>query len=400
MASLISVADAQRAILERVRPLAGEPVAVGEARGRVLAEAARSRVDLPPFPSSAMDGFAVRSADTVAAPVSLPIVFRIAAGRPAGRPLGAGEAMEISTGGVVPEGADAVVPVELVEETGDLLTLDAPVSSGANVRGRAGDVRAGDTVVEAGSELRAAQIAALAAAGVAEIVCARRPRVAIVVTGSELRRPGEPLASGEIYESNGPLLAALVEAAGADPDEPLLAGDDEDEHRSALVRALADADVLVTAGGASVGPHDLVRGVLASLGGEEVFWGVAVKPGKPTGFVMRDRTPVFTLPGNPVSVLVTFELFVRPALRALLGATDPLPRFSRGVLARPVSRNDRRHEFVRARSRRRGDVVELEPLAGQESHMIVRAGQADALVSVDAGDGELAPGAVVSYLEM
>src|SRR5262245_52638466 len=192
--------DAQRLVLERVRPLPSERVSLELAAGRVLAEAARAAVDLPPFPSSAMDGFAVRSGDV---PGTLPVVFRIAAGRPAESPLGAGEAMGIATGGQVPEGADAVVPVEAVDDRDNSVVASEAVRVGAHVRRRGGDVAAGETVVAAGTRLGAAQVGAIAAAGVAEVRCGRRPRVALLTTGTELRAPGEALEPGQIYESNG-----------------------------------------------------------------------------------------------------------------------------------------------------------------------------------------------------
>ena len=399
MGDLISVREAQQEILGRSRPLAAERVAVTRADGRALAEAARARVDLPPCASSAMEGSAVR-ADDARAGAELRVVGEAAAGRPSERPLGSGEAIAISTGGVVPDGADAVAPVEIVEARGDTVVGRGPIEPGANVRERGGDIHAGDDVLAAGMHLGPAQIGALAAAGIAEVSCGSRPRVAIVVTGSELRRPGETLALGEIYESNGPLLEALVRRAGGDPWGAVVVADDARSHRNALRTAIEEADVLVTSGGASVGPHDLVRATLAELGTEEIFWRVAVKPGKPTGFGLADGRPVFVLPGNPVSVLVTFELFVRPALAALAGAADPLPRFGRGVLARAVRRNELRHEFVRASVRPDEHGVALEPLAGQESHMIVRSGRADALVSVEPGDGELAAGSPVDFLPL
>lgn len=400
MTELISIEQAHRLTLEQARRLDVEPVAIADAAGRILAEPARAAVDLPPFPSSAMDGFAVRSADTENAPVTLPVVARIAAGHPAAEPLAPGSAMAVATGGVVPAGADAVVPLERVDETDARVTLRDPVPAGANVRERGGDVRTGSAVLEAGVRLGPAQIAALGAAGLAELRCARRPRVGILVTGSELRPPGAALAPGQIYESNGALLAAALRLAGAVPTELGVVADDADEHRRAIERALAEFDVLVTSGGASVGPHDLVREIQRQVGVEELFWGVAIKPGKPVAFgVWRDHL-VFNLPGNPVSVLVTFEVFVRPAIAALLGASDPLPAYRRGTLAAPVRRNERRHEFVRARTRREGDEEVLEPLAGQESHMIVRAAQADALVSVEPGDGEIPVGAAVRFLPL
>jgi molybdopterin molybdotransferase len=400
VAELISVAEAQRLVLERAKPLEAERVPIERATGRVLAAAAAAIIDLPPFASSAMDGYAVRSADTVSAPVVLPLVERIAAGSPASRSLAAGEAMGIATGGAVPEGADAVVPIEVVEETEEGLSVASPVTAGANVREPGGDVRAGETVLESGMVLGPGQVGALAAAGVSEVQCTKRPRVGILVTGSELRQPGEALEPGQIYESNGLLLATALGLAGAVPAQLGVVADDEEEHRRTMERALLGFDMLITTGGASVGPHDLVRKVQAELRVEELFWGVAMKPGKPVAFGVRRDHLVFNLPGNPVSVLATFELLVRPAINALLGLPDPLPAFRNGTLAAAVRRNAERDELVRATRRRDDGVDVLEPLSGQESHMIVRAGRASALVWVEAGEGELAAGSPVRYLPL
>jgi molybdopterin molybdotransferase len=397
---LISVEEAQRIVLEHTKRLDAERVPIERAAGRVLAAPVEAVVDLPPFPSSAMDGYALRAADTADTPVHLPVVARIAAGRPAESSLAAGQAMEISTGGAVPEGADAVVPLELVEAGSEGIDVSEPVQEGANVRARASDASAGDVVLEAGARLGPAQVAGLAAAGISELQCAKRPRVGILVTGSELRQPGEPLAPGEIYESNGLLLATALQLAGAVPAQLGVVADDPEEHERAMERALLGFDMLITSGGASVGPHDLVRETQAKLRVEERFWGVAVKPGKPVAFGTRRDHLVFNLPGNPVSVLVTFELFVRPAVNAMLGIPDPLPDFRRGTLAAPVARNAHREEYVRAATRRDGDDVFIEPLAGRESHMIARAGRADALVLVEAGEGEIAAGEDVRYLAL
>jgi molybdopterin molybdotransferase len=396
MPELLSLAEAQARVLERAKPLEAEPVGVAAALGRVVAEEAHAVVDLPPFPSSAMDGFAVRAADT---PGTLPVVARIAAGVPAPRALAAGEAMAISTGGVVPDGADCVVPIERVVDRDNDVEIPVSVDHGDNIRPRAGDVSAGDVVVPRGARLHPAQIGALAAAGVTEVRCARRPRVAVLATGTELRRPGESLGPGEVYEANGVLLAAALGEAGADVDVLPAVADDEGAHRAALEVGLL-ADVLVTSGGVSVGPHDLVRGLLRELGVEEVFWGVSVKPGKPVAFGVRGRTLVFGLPGNPVSSLVGCELFVRPALLALQGAAEPGPVYREGRLMRSVRRNAGRDEFVRARIRASDDGVVLDPVSGQESHMIVRAAGADALVYAPQGDGELGAGERVRYLPL
>jgi len=390
---LLAIGEALDLVLARVRALAGETVPVAAASGRVLAEAAPALVDLPPFDSSAMDGYAVRAGDT---PGTLVVTGHSAAGGPFTGAVGAGEAVGISTGAEVPRGADAIVPVERVRESGDRIDAEE-VAPGAHVRRRGGDVSRGALVVAAGTRLGPPEVAALAAVGLAEVVCGRRPKVAVLATGSELRAPGEPLGPGEIYESNSTLLAAQLESAGALCELLPPVADDPSETRAALARGL-EFDVLVTSGGVSVGPHDLVRGLLAELGVDEVFWRVAVRPGKPVAFGVHGSTLVFGLPGNPVSSLVGFELFVRPSLDALQGLADPRPRFLPGRLAVAVRRNAGRDELLRARTRVDGDSVVLQPLGGQESHMIVRSASADALVLVEQGEGELPADAPVRYL--
>jgi molybdopterin molybdotransferase len=404
---LLTLEQAQALVLARTRALSSEEVALAAAAGRVTAAPVASAVDLPPFASSAMDGYAVRSADV---PARLPVVARIAAGRPAERALAAGEAMEISTGGVVPDGADAVIPVEyVVKHDNNEVEFAEPVAAGSNVRPRGGDVAAGDPVVPAGTLLGAAQLGAIAAAGVAAFACVRRPRVAVLATGTELATPGEPLGPGQVYEANGLMLSVALAAAGAEVERLPAVADDEESHRRAIERGL-EADVLVTSGGVSVGPHDLVRTIEAELGVEEIFWRVAIRPGKPVSFGVRkrvgsterDNTPtlVFGLPGNPVSSLVGCELFVLPALRALQGLREPLPRLEEGTLAAPLRRNEARDDFVRARALAGATGVTLEPVTGQESHMIVRAAAANALVHVPRGEGELAAGTRVAWLRL
>jgi molybdopterin molybdotransferase len=307
--------------------------------------------------------------------------------------------MAISTGGVVPEGADTVVPLEYVVEDENTIEVADAATVGANVRPRGGDVAAGDVVVPAGARIGVATVGALAAAGIATVDCARRPRLAVVATGTELAKPGQSLAPGQVYEANGAMLAAAAASSGADVEVLPIAEDTAASHRAALERALG-GDVLVTSGGVSVGAHDLVRRVERELGVEEVFWRVAVKPGKPVAFGVRGRTLVFGLPGNPVSSLVGFELFVRPALLALQHAAEPLPQFARATLGRAVRRTAGRDELVRGRLRHDGDDVVVEPLSGQESHMIARAAQADALVYIEQGDGELPAGTAVRYLPL
>jgi molybdopterin molybdotransferase len=388
--------EAQRLVLERVRPLAAERVPLEAAARRILAEPASALVDLPPFASSAMDGFALRAADT---PGTLPVVARIAAGRPAERALAAGEAMGIATGGVVPEGADAVIPFEYVVESDNNIEVSEQVEENANVRPRGGDVAAGKPVVRAGVRLGPAQLGALAAAGVVDVACGARPRAAVLATGTELRQPGEQLRPGEVYEANGLILASQLASAGAQVERLAAVADEEDEHRRALAEGL-EHDVLVTSGGVSVGPHDLVRRVEADLGVEEVFWQVAVKPGKPVSFGVRDSTLVFGLPGNPVSSLVGFELFVRPGVLALQGFADPLPRFEPGRLGSDARSDAHRDQLVRARTRADDDGIVVDPLSGQESHMIARASGADALVLLPRGESVLPAGSPVRFLRL
>ncbi len=396
MSKLLTIDEALESILGRSRLLPTENVLLDDAAGRVLREPAAAAVDLPPFPSSAMDGFAVRAEET---PGRLPVAYRVAAGgAPPGR-LPPGMAAGIATGGTVPDGADAVVPVELVEDHGEHVDVPNEAAAGQHVRPRGGDVRAGDAVVAPGTRLGAVQVGALGAAGVATVVCSRRPRVAILATGNELRSPGESLEAGQIYESNRRMIAAALESSGAEISVLPVAADDPEAHRAAIARGL-EHDVLVTSGGVSMGPHDLVRRVAAELGVDEVFWGVAIKPGKPLAFGIRGDTLMFGLPGNPVSSLVGALVFVRPALLARQGVPSPTPAYLRGRATGPLRRNPHRDEFVRATRVVTPDGVELEPITGQESHMIVRAAMADALVHVPRGESEVRAGETVRFLPL
>jgi molybdopterin molybdotransferase len=395
MADLIPIAEARGRVLEAVRAMPAEPVALGEALGRVLAEDVRSAISVPPFDSSAMDGYAVVAGEGG----ELELIGEARAGHPAQVAVRPGVAVAISTGGEVPEGATAVVPVERTER-GDGSVRVPATESDANIRRAGEDIAAGDLVLPAGAVLRPAAIGVAASVGRDAVACTRRPRVALVITGDELTDPGEPLRPGGIYSSNGYALAGQVVQAGAELVASERVGDSADATRTALAAALEAADVVVVSGGVSVGPHDHVKGALAALGVEERFWGVALRPGKPTWFGTRDDTLVFGLPGNPVSSLVAVELFVRPALRALQGAADPGPRWEVGRLAAPLRRNPGRDELVRARTSRHEDGTMLEALSGQESHMIARAAGADALVLVETGDGDVAAGEAVRYLPL
>ena len=401
VAELISLEEAQRLIVDAIQPTTAERVPIERAAGRVLAEPAAAALDLPPFASSAMDGYAVRAADASEG-ARLAVVAESAAGSPTAAEVGVGTAVQISTGAVIPKGADAIVPVEHATDSAGEIVVETAAGSGDHIRARGTDVSSGAVVVNAGTLLGPAQVGALAAAGLSEVQCAKRPRVGIVVTGSELRAPGTALAEGELYESNGLMLAAQLVAAGAVPAQLGVVSDDTDEHERTLEKALLGFDMVVTSGGASVGPHDLVREVQRGLRVKEIFHGVAIKPGKPVTFGVRKKHHIFNLPGNPVSALVCFELLVRPAIGALLGARDVLPRFERATLATSVGRLKARDQFVRARvdgSGTEGQRV-VEPLGGQGSHMIVAAAHADALVRIGRGEGAVEAGAEVSYLPL
>jgi molybdopterin molybdotransferase len=383
---MLSIAEARAKVLAAAQPLASEDVPLEQTLGRVLAEDVRSDGDLPPFDSSAMDGFAV-----LAGPAAeLSIVGESRAGRPAELGLASGEAIRISTGALVPDGADAVVPIERVEvQDGRVRVPDT--ASGANVRRAGEDVRSGQPVMAAGRELGPAELGVLAALGRASVRCGSVPRVAVLVTGDELVEPGEPLAPGQIRNSNSYAIAAQATRAGAQVVRRAVVRDDRSATEAVLEAALSTADVVCVSGGVSVGPHDHVKPALAALGVDELFWRVALKPGKPTWFGSRDGKLVFGLPGNPVSAMVTFHLFVRPALRVLAGA-EPADTRVRAILDTPLPRTPNRDEVVRCRLEARDDGWHVTPTGSQGSHVLSSMLDADAFALVPAGEGGLAAG--------
>jgi molybdopterin molybdotransferase len=393
---LLRPGEALRLILEHTPALAVEELPTSaDLAGRVLAADVAATVNLPPFATSAMDGYTVRASDLAGG--SAPIAFRLGAGdRP--RPLPPGAAAGIATGAPLPEGADAVVPVEDARERDGRLLADPP-AVGAHIRAEGGDVRAGDIVGLAGSRLNPALLAAISATGVARIAVARRPRVAALATGSELVPVGQPLEPGQIYESNMTAIVAQAHEAGADVTLAETVVDDRDTTREAFGRALEGADIVVSSGGVSVGPHDHVKPALAALGVREVFWRLAHKPGKPLWFgVAPSGTLVFGLPGNPVSSIVCFQLFVRPALAAMQHGHVEARAVAR--LAAPVARLRVRDHAVRCRLSASPEGMLLHPAGPQDSHLIVHAAGADAIALIDAGEGEAAAGTLVEYLPL
>jgi molybdopterin molybdotransferase len=390
---MLSIDQARAAVLAEVRPLPAEEVALADALGRVLAEDVTAAVDLPPFVNSAMDGFAVRSGPSGR---RLTVVGESRAGAPANRALGDGEAIRISTGAMLPEGADAVLQIELVSEDGDSIVLNDEVQPGRNTRSAGEDVRAGTPVLQAGTTLGPAEIGMAASAGRGSLHCGRRPRVTVIGTGDELVGPGDELGPGQIHDSNGPMLSALVRRAGADV-RALRVEDDRVATVAAVEQALADTDVLLLSGGVSVGPHDHVKPALEANGVEEVFWRVALRPGKPTWFgVKREDPPVLVLglPGNPVSAYVTFTLFAAPALAKLQGARAAAAS-RRARLGSPVTRHPDRDECIRVRVDADGIAT---PTGPQGSHMLSSLVQADGLALIPRGDEPLAGGTDVEVL--
>ncbi len=343
---------AREIVLGEAAPVPGESVALKDCLGRVTAEEIKSAIAIQPFDNSAMDGYALRAGDTAGESPRLRLVGEARAGHPADVPVGEGEAIWISTGAMVPEDANAVLPVEDAAEEGGFLLPQGVVAAGEHIRRAGEDVEAGETLIAPGSRIGAAEIAVLAAAGLAEVECATRPRVAVLGSGDELVPPGQPLAPGQIHDSNSFALAALVREAGGEVERLARLPDEAEATREAIGDVLG-CDVLIVAGGVSVGRHDHVKGALAALGVQERFWRVAMRPGGPTwfGVLRRDGarpTLVFGLPGNPVSAMVTFHLFARPALRAMQGL-EPLPGRTLAALATTYRKKPGKAHYLRCR---------------------------------------------------
>jgi molybdopterin molybdotransferase len=403
--TLIPVAHARASVLEVISPLDPEPVAIDDALGRVLAEDVRATEDVPPFPCSAMDGYAILAGDSGR---RLRIIGESRAGMPAGHAVDEGEAMRVSTGAAIPAGATAVIPQEEVGREGDEIQTHAASAPGQHIRGAGEDMRAGNLQLTAGSRLSAVDLGAAVAAGVGTLSVSRRPRVTVLCTGDELRAPGEPLGPGEIHNSNAPMLVGLATGAGALAAPARRLPDDRLATERGIEEALGGSDVVIISGGVSVGPHDHVKPALAQLGVDEVFWSIALQPGKPTWFGMRRSgrrgavSPlVFGLPGNPVSAVVTFSLFVAPALAALQGAPAPRPPHAEAALATEVKRNPRRDQAIRVRLELGGADTGPPPLTAfpngaQGSHILTSLLGADALAMIPMGEGVLSAGTVVA----
>jgi molybdopterin molybdotransferase len=394
-AELIEIEEARRLALERVSRLPSQTVPLRDALGRVLAVEVCASDPVPGFDNSAMDGFAVRAADTAEAsadqPVRLAVVDESRAGRPARRGVGPREAIMISTGAMVPEGADAVVRVEDTSSRDRRVEVEVAVEAGRSVRRAGEDVRGGDAVLGPGTRLGPAELGVLASLGISRVECARRPRALVLTTGDELHEPSEPLGPGGVWNSNAYTLPALLERAGAEVAGVEIVPDEPAPTRVAIEGALA-CDVVVICGGVSVGEHDHVRRALADAGVDEVFWGVALRPGKPTWFgTHHGGALVFGLPGNPVSAMVTFLLLVRPAIEAQLGLDVELHRAT-AILDEEYARLSERAQFVRCRLDLRDDGWHARTTGDQGSHVLTSVLGADALALIPSGSGTVSVG--------
>jgi molybdopterin molybdotransferase len=393
MSGLLPVEEAQARLLALRTPLASENIPFPESLGRYLSNDVVASRDQPAAALSAMDGYAIRFGDL---PGPWSVIGETAAGTAPDRSVGPREAMRIFTGAMLPAGADTVIVQEDVARKGDGLTLtgDGPGSRGRHIRMRAADFAAGDCLLPAGTRLTPGAIAAAAMSGAGQLGVGGRPRVAILTTGDELVQPGHPLAPGQIPDSNGAMLAAMLAGEVAEAILPHHIRDDHAILAKFLKELARRHDVIVTVGGASVGDHDHVRGALEDAGGQLDFWKIAMRPGKPLIAGTIGDAVLLGLPGNPSSAFVTATLFLLPLVRHLAGARDPLPQVHRAPLAAPLAEGGTRRDYLRARL----EGGRLTPLFGQESGLTLPLASANALLIRDIGVPARAAGDLADYI--
>ncbi len=378
---MLSLDEAYRRLLARAHPTDAERVPLTDAVGRVLVEPkVVAAVDVPPFANSAMDGFALRASD---GPGSLRVVGEVSAGASSLPTVEPGTAVRIMTGAPIPPGADTVVPVEEATEADGLVSIAEPALSGRHVRAAAHDTRAGDEICITGA-LTPARIGVLASLGIGDVGVRRRPIVAILSTGNELVGPGQPLGPGQIHDANGAALTAAVLEAGGVPKLLPRQRDESGTIESALTDAARGADLVVTSGGVSVGQHDYVRAVLEQRGSLD-FWRIAVQPGKPLAVGSLDGVTVMGLPGNPVSALVTFELFVRPMIRAMQGLSGDGRLHVRATPTERMTKDASRRAFLRVTVWREDGDIHARPAGGQQSSQLRPLADGNALLIVPEG---------------
>lgn len=379
---MVSIAEATATIMAQARPLASEEIEAFSALGRVLASAITSPEDIPDVPKSAMDGYALRAADGLA---PRRVVGELTAGGAAAVILAPGEATRIMTGAPLPPGADAMIPVELTTERDGMLYIQRELQPGDYVHVVGQDVRRGQTVLTAGTTISAAEIGILATLGITRIPVYRQPRVAILATGDEVVEPGSPRPAGAVRDSNRYALMAAVREAGGIPISLGIARDDREVQRQAILHGLDQADILITSGGVSMGTRDLIKPLLAELGTVH-FGRIAFKPGKPTTFATIGGKLVFGLPGYPVSSLVSFEVFVRPALRVLQGDASPFRPQIEVTLAEPIRPSPDRPEYQRIIVRYQEGRFTAVTTGSQSSSRLLSLRGANGLLLVPAGD--------------
>jgi len=400
---LRSVDDHLRRILTSIGPLADIEVSLLDAHGCVLAEDVVAEQPLPRFDNSAMDGYAVRVADVATAsadhPVELPVIGDIAAGTGGRYVINPGLCARIMTGAPVPSGAEAVVPVEWTDGGIARVRIHRPASPGLHIRRAGEDVRAGETVLHAGTTLGAAQLGLLAAIGRARVRVRPKPRVVVFSTGDELVDAAAVPGPAQIYESNSYALTAAARESGAMAFRVGIVPDDPVRLLSLIEEQLVRADLVITSGGVSAGAYDVVKEVLSRLGTVE-FVRVAMQPGMPQGFghIGPDKTPIFTLPGNPVSAFVSFEVFVRPAIQRMLGRERLYRPLVRATLLEPVRKTAGKRSYVRARLDVRDGTYVVAPVGGMGSHLVAALAQSNALIVLPEHASEVPAGVTVSVM--
>jgi len=400
---MIDYQDARALVLSALKTRPPESVLLAEALGRSLAREVRARENIPPFTKATMDGYALRAEDTQAAgrdnTVELEVTEDLPAGRLSRKFVGPGQAIRIMTGAPLPKGADAVVMVEDTEKSGGRVKVRRAVRPADNT-GQAGeDLKKGELVLERGAVIGPAETGLLAAAGLARVPVVRRPKLAVIATGDEIVEPGERKAPGQIRNSNGPALLAMALRAGAEAKYLGIARDRTSSLRVKLARAKG-ADILVLSGGVSVGDYDLVKDELRRAGVRPVFWQVRIKPGKPVFFGRRGRQLVFGLPGNPTSAMVTFLLFVQPAIGRMLGRICPDPREGRAILKEDIVLKPGRAQFLRGVLDAEGPVLTVAPYPDQKSGVLRSMARSRVLIVVPADVSRLEKGRDVEILYM
>jgi len=402
---MIEYADARALVLAAAKTLPAEAVALPESLGRTLARDIKAAESIPPFTKATMDGYAVRAADTrrsgtaAARAVELDVLEDLPAGRLSRKTVGPGQAVRIMTGAPLPAGADAVVMVEDTEKAGRRVTVRREAGPGDNIGLAGEDLEKGEIALERGALIGPAEIGMLAAAGLRRVPVTRRPRLVVIATGDEIVEPGVRKRRGQIRNANGPALTAMALTAGAEAVYLGIARDRNASLAAKLAKARG-ADILVLSGGVSVGDYDLVKAELEAAGVRPVFWRVRIKPGKPVFFGVRGRQLVFGLPGNPTSAMVTFHLFVRPAIDRLLGRAVPGPVPATAVLGETIVLKPGRTQFLRGRFVGRGPVLRVEPYRDQRSGVLRSMVHGRVLIVVPAEVARIEAGREVEILLM